>query len=185
MAFKVRTLKPKERDRILEVVLNARRQQYTPELLCEFQKIIETKYYYWWLMDLKKEEYAVELFTKDFRCYHNGQLAAKNPITQAKHAKWSNLPMVTSHMGHQPLVWIIDESHARGVFQYEDHHVYTEDGYTVETRVIYCDDFVKEEDGCWHSHTMRMYQYQTNGEYRNPLPPKGWEPEEWDSLPEK
>ncbi len=93
--------------------------------------------------------------------------------------------MVTSHMGHQPLVWIMDESHARGVFQYEDHHVYTEDGYTVETRVIYCDDFVKEEDGCWHIHTMRMYQYQTNGEYRNPLPPKGWEPEEWDSLPEK
>ena len=177
MPATARPLKKKERERILEVVLNARKQQYTPELLCEFQKIIDTKYYYWWLMDMKKEEYAIKLFTDDFRCYHNGQLAANDPLTQAKHAKWSNLPMVTSHMGHQPLIWIIDDCHAKGVFQYEDHHVYKEDGYNVETRVIYCDDFVKDEEGVWHIKTMRMYQY------RNPLPPKGWEPEEWEPLP--
>lgn len=43
MAATARPLKKKERERILEVVLHAHKQQYTPELLCEFQKIIETK----------------------------------------------------------------------------------------------------------------------------------------------
>ena len=78
MAFKVRTLKPKERDRILEVVLNARRQQYTPELLCEFQKIIETKYYYWWLMDLKKEECDKSLIQSILESQKKLDLAHKN-----------------------------------------------------------------------------------------------------------
>lgn len=183
MAVKARTLTSKERDRILEVVLNARKQKYTPELLCELQKIIETKYYYWWLMDMKKEEYALELFSEDFRYFYNGRLAAKDPLSQAKNAKWSNLPLVTSHMGHQPLVWIIDSHHARGVFQYEDHQVYREDGYVVETWMIYCDDFIKDEEGNWHIQTMRMCQCQTDGQYRNPIPPKNWKPDDWDSLP--
>lgn len=178
MAAKVRTLRPKERDRIMKVVLNARKQRYTPELLCVLQKIIETKYYYWWLMDMKKEESAVELFTEDFRYYYNGQLAVKDPLTQARNAKWSNLPMATSHMGHQPLIWIIDSHHARGVFQYEDYNVYKEDGYVVETRMIYCDDFVKDAEDKWHIRTMRMYMCQADGQYRNPIAPKDWMPDE-------
>ena len=51
---------------VLEVVKNVRRQEYTPEKLCQLQKVIECKYFYWWAMDMKKEEYATELFTDDF-----------------------------------------------------------------------------------------------------------------------
>ena len=32
---------------VIEVIKNVRRQQYTPELLCEHQKILECMYFYW------------------------------------------------------------------------------------------------------------------------------------------
>ena len=56
----------KVRDMVLDVIKHVRRQEYTPEQLCQLQKIIECKYFYWWCMDMKKEEYVMELFTDDF-----------------------------------------------------------------------------------------------------------------------
>ena len=98
---------------------------------------------------------------------------------QALTSKWVNSAMVTMHMGHQPLVWLMDENNARGVFQYEDHHVYKEDDSVVETWMVYCDDFEKDSGGTWHITTMCMYQKQADGRYRDPFPPKDWVPEGW------
>jgi hypothetical protein len=55
--------------------------------------------------------------------------------------------MQTMHMGHQPMIWLIDENHARGVFQYEDHMCYYDDCEVLQSWMVYCDDFVKGEDG--------------------------------------
>ena len=117
----------KVRDMVLDVIKHVRRQEYTPEQLCQLQKIIECKYFYWWCMDMKKEEYVMELFTDDFRYYLNGHLAVKDKLLQARNAKWCNKDMQTMHMGHQPMIWLIDDTHARGVFQYEDHMCYYDD----------------------------------------------------------
>lgn len=165
-----------------DVIRHARKQNYTPEMLCQLQKIIETKYYYWWIMDMKKEEYAVELFSKDFKGYYNGHLMSDNPKGQAVKSKWVNMPMTTMHMGHQPLVWLIDENHARGVFQYEDHQIYKADDYRVETWMVYCDDFERDKAGVWHIKTMRMFIKQSDGQYKNSSPPKDWEPEKWENI---
>ena len=115
---------------VLDVITHVRRQEYTPEQLCQLQKIIECKYFYWWCMDMKKEEYMMELFTDDFRYYLNGHLTVKDKLLQARNAKWCNKDMQTMHMGHQPMIWLIDENHARGVFQYEDHMCYYDDVQT-------------------------------------------------------
>ena len=45
----------KVRDMVLDVITHVRRQEYTHEQLCQLQKIIECKYFYWWCMDMKKE----------------------------------------------------------------------------------------------------------------------------------
>ncbi len=165
---------------VLEVVKNVRRQEYTPEKLCQLQKVIECKYFYWWAMDMKKEEYATELFTDDFAYYMGRRLVAKDKRAQALNAKWSNKDMQTMHMGHQPMVWLIDDTHARGVFQYEDHMVYFDDGQVVEGWMVYCDDFVKCEDGAWRISRLRMAYREMDGSYRDPIPPKGWQPEDWE-----
>lgn len=132
---------------VLDVITHVRRQEYTPEQLCQLQKIIECKYFYWWCMDMKKEEYVMELFTDDFRYYLNGHLTVKDKLLQARNAKWCNKDMQTMHMGHQPMIWLIDENHARGVFQYEDHMCYYDDCEVLQSWMVYCDDFVKGEDG--------------------------------------
>lgn len=98
-------------------------------------------------MDMKKEEYMMELFTDDFRYYLNGHLTVKDKLLQARNAKWCNKDMQTMHMGHQPMIWLIDENHARGVFQYEDHMCYYDDCEVLQSWMVYCDDFVKGEDG--------------------------------------
>ena len=41
----------KVRDMVLDVIKHVRRQEYTPEQLCQLQKIIECKYFYWWCME--------------------------------------------------------------------------------------------------------------------------------------
>ena len=122
----------KVRDMVLDVITHVRRQEYTPEQLCQLQKITECKYFYWWCMDMKKEEYVMELFTDDFRYYLNGHLAVKDKLLQARNAKWCNKDMQTMHMGHQPMIWLIDDTHARGVFQYEDHMCYYDDNEVLQ-----------------------------------------------------
>jgi len=180
MAVKIMSREQRDDALIMEVIRNARKQDYTPDLLCELQKVVETKYYYWWLMDMKKEECARELFAEDFSYYYNGYLVTEDGAEQAKTSKWTNSALVTMHMGHQPMVWLIDQTHARGIFQYEDHHVSIEDSSVIETWMVYCDDFKKYEDGSWHISTMRMYPKQSDGRYRNPFPPDGWIPEGWE-----
>ena len=149
----------KVRDMVLDVITHVRRQEYTPEQLCQLQKIIECKYFYWWCMDMKKEEYVMELFTDDFRYYLNGHLAVKDKLLQARNAKWCNKDMQTMHMGHQPMIWLIDDTHARGVFQYEDHMCYYDNSEVLQGWLVYCDDFVKGDDGAWRIQKLRIARW--------------------------
>ena len=102
------------RGMVIDVMKHVRRQQYTPEMLCEHQKILECMYFYWWSMDMKKEEYATELFDDDFE-YWNGRPGTTDKKKQAMVSKWCNRNMQTMHMGHQPMIWLQDENHARGI----------------------------------------------------------------------
>lgn len=171
---------PKIEELALEVMRNVRLQEYTPEKLCQMQKVLEAKYYYWWCMDMKKEEYVMELFTEDFT-YYCFAPTPNNRAMQARAAKWVNAPMQTMHMGHQPMIWMMDETHARGLFQYEDHHVYVEGEHeVVEGWMVYCDDFVRDEKGVWHISALRMGYRQMDGSFRQPVAP----PDDWDWIPE-
>jgi len=127
------------------------------------------------------EEYAVELLTDDFEFYYNGELTPNNAMTQAVSSKWSNATMSTMHMGHQPLVWLMDETHARGIFQYEDHMVFEDSEDVVQCRMVYCDDFIKK-DGVWKIKTLRMSVKQLDGEYKQGPMPMGWVPNNWEEV---
>ena len=84
MAVKAISGSDKDQELIIDTLKHARRQEYTPQRLCELQKIIETQYYYWWIMDMKKEEFCLELFDEDFQYYYNGYLASTKPEEQAR-----------------------------------------------------------------------------------------------------
>ena len=169
---------PKMREMITEVMKNARRQTYTPETLCQLQKILETQYFYYWSMDMKKEEYVCDLFTEDFvySCFGEKGTA---PRQQALRSKYVNRNMSTMHMCHQPLVWLMSDNTARGIFLYEDNHSYA-DGGNVENYAVYCDDFRKCGDGVWRINELRMCYRKMNGELRDLDVPEGWEPKHWE-----
>ena len=92
MAVKAISGSDKDQELIIDTLKHARRQEYTPQRLCELQKIIETQYYYWWIMDMKKEEFCLELFDEDFQYYYNGYLASTKPEEQARTCQ-GNLPV--------------------------------------------------------------------------------------------
>ena len=102
-------------------------------------------------------------------------------ILQARNAKWCNKDMQTMHMGHQPMIWLIDENHARGVFQYEDHMCYYDDCEVLQSWMVYCDDFVKGEDGAWRIQKLRMAYREMDGNFRTTMVPKDWVPDAWDT----
>lgn len=162
---------------VVEVMKQTRCQSYTPEQLCELQRIRDTQFFYYWSMDMKKEEYACDLFTDDFvyRCYAENPTA---PKSQALRSKYVNRNMMTMHMSHNPLIWLIDETHARGIFLYEDNNTYKK-GETVEGFSMYCNDFRKCEDGIWRISTMRIGYRKMEGEFQDVNVPEDWEPKTW------
>lgn len=114
----------------------------------------------------------MELFTDDFRYYLNGHLAVKDKLLQARNAKWCNKDMQTMHMGHQPMIWLIDDTHARGVFQYEDHMCYYDNSEVLQGWLVYCDDFVKGDDGAWRIQKLRMAYREMDGSFRSTWYPR-------------
>ncbi|MDD2980726.1 MAG: nuclear transport factor 2 family protein [Hespellia sp.] len=178
MGIKLIDFDKKIRPMVIEVMKNARCQRYTPERLADLQNILDAKHFYYWSMDMKKEEYLCDLMTEDFtyRCFVEKKTAPKD---QALRSKYVNKSMTTMHMCHQPLVWFMDEDHARGIFQYEDHNTY-KDGMTVEGFSVYCDDFRRCEDGLFRISTMRLAYKKMNGQLRDVDVPEGWEPKRWE-----
>ena len=85
------------------------------------------------------------------------------------------------HMGHQPMIWLIDDRHARGVFQYEDHMCYYDNSEVLQGWLVYCDDFVKGDDGAWRIQKLRMAYREMDGSFRSTMVPKDWVPDEWDT----
>ena len=85
------------------------------------------------------------------------------------------------HMGHQPMIWLIDDTHARGVFQYEDHMCYYDNSEVLQGWLVYCDDFVKGSDGAWRIQKLRMAYREMDGSFRSTMVPKDWVPDEWDT----
>lgn len=157
---------PKMRKLIEEVMLKAREQKYTPEQLCELQRIIDAQHFYWWCMDMKREEWAgTDLFTPDFSyyCFGPQKVSAKQ---QAERSKRVNAKLATSHMGHHPLVWLRDENNARAIFVYEDHNLYKDNGDLVQGWAIYVDDFVRGKDDKWRMKKLRLCYTKMKGQYR-------------------
>lgn len=44
---------------VIEVMKNVRCQKYTSEKLCDLQNIIDTQFFYYWSMDMKKKNMLV------------------------------------------------------------------------------------------------------------------------------
>lgn len=184
MGMKHYELSKEEHEQLTEVIENARKQQYTPERLCDLQKIIDAQYYYWWINDLKVEERAKHLFTEEFDSYCTGFGGFKSsPYGWAKNAKYCNGFTNSMHMGHNPLIWFMDDTHARGIFLFESHFTYLDDPEEkVELSIIYCDDFVKKEDGQWYIDHYRLYNLKSDGEHRPEIliAPEDYEIPQWE-----
>ena len=168
MAVKNIVLTEEERKMVLEVMQEARKQSYTPDKLCQLQKILDTQFYYWWMNDMKAEENADVIFTENFEAYCTG--FGKYPGSAygwAKNAKYGNSFMNTAHMGHQPLVWIKDEDHARGIFFFESAMNYMDNpSDELKQFYIYCNDFVRQADGTWKIAAYRLIETKQIGEMR-------------------
>lgn len=174
-----------ERNMVLGVMKNVRKQTYTPEKLCEIQKIIDTQYFYWWMNDLKKEELANEIFEDDLECYCTGvgpyQTTA---LGWATGAKYCNAFINSAHMGHQPLVWLQDETHAKGIFFFESNMNYLDSKEQHEHFFIYCHDFVKRPNGRWAISAYRLFQTKLHGEIRPEtlIAPEGYVFPDWEEI---
>ena len=83
---------------------------------------------------------------------------------------------MTMHMSHNPLIWLISDTEARGIFLYEDNNTYRESKQTAEGFSVYCDDFRKCEDGIWRISTMRIGYRKMEGELEDYDVPEGWTP---------
>lgn len=178
-------LTDRERDMILEVMKNNRKQQYTPERLCDLQKIIDTQYFYWWMNDIKKEECANEIFLEDLDCYYSGMGDYKSSaLGWAIGAKYCNSFINSAHMGHQPLVWFMDDTHARGVFFFESNMNYVDDKELHEHYFVYLHDFVKQDDGRWMISAYRLIATKLHGVTRPETftAPEGYQFPEWEKI---
>ncbi len=154
------------RSLILETMDKARAQRLTPESLCDYMGVLDAQHYYWWCMDMKVEERAKDLFSDEFsyHCFGPQNVSADEQIERSKSV---NAPMVTSHMGHQPMLWLKSATEARGIFRYEDDHVYVDgDKERVRSWAVYVNDFVKGEDGLWRISALRLSYSKMEGKYR-------------------
>ena len=178
-------LSDEEEKMVLEVMEKVRRQQYTPERLCRMQNILDAQYYYWWMNDMKKEEYGLDLYTKDFTSYCSGYGDLNcTPLEQCRNAKYCNQFLNTMHMGHQPMIWLIDDTHARGIFLFESHMTYQDDPEEIlQQFCIYCNDFLMEDDGVWRISAYRLIFRKQCGELHSNIinPPKGYQFENWET----
>lgn len=178
-----------ERALVAEVIRNAYLQEYSPEKLCAVQKVIDAQYFYWWFNDLKLEEYALELFPEKFDAYFTGVGKYSNTaMNWARNAKYGNSFRNTAHMGHQPLVWLMDDEHARAVFFFESHMTFLDNpDELLEQFLIYCNDFEKQPDGTWKMTNYRLLQTKQCGEYRagTSQAPEGHIFENWQEMKKK
>ena len=186
MAFKHFNLTDEEKSMVLNVMKHVRVQEYTPEKLCELQKILDTQYYYWWINDMKKEEYGVDLYDENFECYCSGFGEYKStPLATSRGGKWANQFMNTAHMGHQPIVSLIDDTHARGIFFFESNMTFLDNpDKLLEQFYIYCNDFVKHDNGKWYISGYRLIATKQNGELppENVTPPEGYVFPDWEEI---
>lgn len=177
-------LSDEDRQLLLEVMQNVRMQQYSPERLCELQKIIDTQHYYWWMNDLKSEESSKNIFPKRFEAHYSGIGTFKmSTRSWTRNAKYTNSFMSTTHMGHNPMVWFMDERNARGIFLFESHMSYPDEpNETVEMFFVYCNDFVKADDGQWYIEKYRLINIKQVGAQRDGciMPPDDYKLEDWD-----
>ena len=51
---------------VIEVMKHVRQQTYTPEQLCERQRILDAQYFYYWSMDMKKRRVCLRPFYRRF-----------------------------------------------------------------------------------------------------------------------
>ena len=156
---------PEERSMIVETMVGAYKQQYTPERLCDLQKIIDAQYFYWWMNDMKYEEWGETLFESEMECWFTGVGEYKStPMGWARGAKYCNAFLNSAHMGHNPMVWFMDDTHARGIFLLESNMNYRDNGKLHEHVIIYVDDFVKRPDGQWGISAYRLMQTKLQGD---------------------
>lgn len=186
MTIKHYEMTQEEQAMLIEVINKTRFQDYTPERLCDLQKITNAQYYYWWMNDLKIEEYGKTLFVENLNAYHSDFGPYKTcPLGVAKNAKYCNSFLNTLHMGHNPMVWFMDDDHARGVFLFEGYLTYLDDPQEkVELFLVYCNDFVKKEDGQWYIDKFRMINIKADGGLRpeTTMAPKGYDLENWKKI---
>ena len=47
--------------------------------------------------------------------------------------------------------------------------------------MVYCDAFVKGEDGAWRIQKLRMAYREMDGNFRTTMVPRDWAPDAWDT----
>lgn len=159
--------------------------KYSKKRLSDLQKLIDAQYFYWWMNDMKKEEYALELFEEKFPSYCTGAGDYDDTnLGWARNAKYVNSFLNSAHMGHQPLVWFMDDTHARGIFFFESNMNYLSDKVQHEHFFAYVNDFVKHDDGQWYISAYRLIQTKLHGTIRPETfgAPEGYVFPDWEEM---
>ncbi|MEG1790254.1 MAG: nuclear transport factor 2 family protein [Oscillospiraceae bacterium] len=144
--------------KLAKEVLVSAGKGYTPEQLAEIPNIMDTKYKYWWCVDLQMWDIMPEVFVEPFEFYSNGHkvdvTCGQDQVDRS--GRVCNDTMVPTHMGHNPIIQFTGEKTVRVLTRLNDYHTYNDDDSTYEGWALYVDDFVKCDDGVWRIQTLRL-----------------------------
>lgn len=123
--------------------------------LLEIERIKQLKYRYFRLLDMKQFEELVENCTDDITtAYDNGRHSFSGR-DELLNFFVTSMPktMFHQHQGHHPEITILDDSHATGIWHFEDTVLLSDQDIVIRGTGIYWDEYRKEE-GEWRlSHT--------------------------------
>lgn len=120
--------------------------------LLEIERIRQLKYRYFRLLDMKRFRELVTLFAEDATtAYDCGRYSyqGREAIFEFLNTSMGMKEAYTSHQGHHPEITLIDDTHATGIWHFEDTVHRTDYNVLITGAGIYWDEYIKR-DGQWH-----------------------------------
>ncbi len=121
------------------------------EELLEIEAIKQLKYRYFRFLDSKQFTPLVQLFAEDATtAYDNGRHSCKgrDELFSFLDESMGTGKMNASHQAHHPEITIVDETHATGIWHFEDTVNHMEYNIQITGSGIYWDEYIKI-DGQW------------------------------------
>ena len=126
------------------------------QVLLDKDAIQNIKYEYFRRLDSKQFDDLIKLFTEDATtAYDNGRHSChgREEIFNFLDESMSKHEFLSQHQAHHPEITFVDETHATGMWHFEDTCYILDDKVKITGAGIYWDEYVKTDQGWLISHT--------------------------------